>query len=534
MSGQEQLYYGGEIYTVDENLPRAEALAIINGRIAAVGSLAHCREALGAGCETFDLGGSALLPGFIDTHLHPTLMVYYDLNLNLSGVRSISELQAAVRGEAAKEQAAPWVLGLQLDDQALADGEMPSRRHLDAACAAKPVVVVTYDGHRVLANTRAMEAAGITGETPDPAGGKIEREPDGSPAGILHETAAQLLLSQVPLPDLDYLLEGAGRTYHGLAARGITSAGVILQTGKEGPAGANGAFDVPFLQMTLDRLPVNLYGMLIAADMDAVTAARQSGLHQEETRIGRRVGAVKLFCDGTLQAGTAFMFRPYADQPGNRGFMVLGEEELYHRMEAAHTAGLQIAVHAIGDAANRICVGLYERLLAEHPREDHRHRLEHASVLDPRLIRDIARLGLVVSSQPIFIHTEKHWLHRRLGPERAGWTYPYKSLVEAGVRVAGASDAPICPPDVLHALQCCVTREGFETRQSLTAAEAVRIYTLDAAYAQFEEQVKGSLSVGKRADMVVLSANPVSVPPDQIGAIRVLRTICGGRTIFQA
>jgi len=423
---------------------------------------------------------------------------------------------------------------LQLDDQALSGSAPPTRRDLDAACSERPVVLITYDGHRVLANTRAIEAAGLTASTPDPAGGRIQREPDGYPAGVFHETAASLILNQVPLPGMEELLAGAAATFTKIAARGIVSVGAVLQAGEEGPAGINGAFDLPFLQMVLDRVPISLYSMVITGDMEIMAAARQSALHQPDSAAGHRVGAVKLFCDGTLQAGTAFMSRSYEDQPGNKGFLVSDKEALYERMVAAHMAGLQLAVHAIGDAANRTCVELYARLLREHPQENHRHRLEHASVLEPGLIRDIARLGLVISSQPLFIHYEKSWLARRLGPDRAGWTYPYRSLAEAGVKIAGASDAPICPPDVLHALQCCVTREGFETQQSLTTARAVRLFTLDAAYAQFEEQVRGSLSPGKRADMVVLSENPLSVPPDRIGSIRVLRTIHGGRVIFQA
>jgi predicted amidohydrolase YtcJ len=201
-------------------------------------------------------------------------------------------------------------------------------------------------------------------------------------------------------------------------------------------------------------------------------------------------------------------------------------------MAEAHQAGLQIAIHAIGDAANRTCIDLYKRLLEKYPRQNHRHRLEHASVLNADLIADLARLGLVVSSQPSFLYTENYWLQRQIGLDRCRWAYPYRSLVEAGVKLAGASDAPICSPAVLQGLQCFITREGFVPEQSLSAAQAVRAFTIDAAYAQFEEQIKGSLSVGKRADLVVLSANPVRLEPEQITEIRVRRTICGGITIF--
>jgi hypothetical protein len=202
-------------------------------------------------------------------------------------------------------------------------------------------------------------------------------------------------------------------------------------------------------------------------------------------------------------------------------------------MVFAHQAGLQVCIHAIGDIGNRKVIDLYDRLLKEYPRDDHRHRIEHASLLDASMLADMVRLGLVVSTQPLFIHSEKHWLHKRLGPDRTAWTYPYRSLLKAGVTVAGASDCPVESTDVIHAIACCVTREGFEPAQAIAPEQALRMFTIAAAYAQFEESVKGSLSVGKRADMVILSANPASVLPDEIMSIRVERTICGGKVIHQ-
>ena len=200
-------------------------------------------------------------------------------------------------------------------------------------------------------------------------------------------------------------------------------------------------------------------------------------------------------------------------------------------MRAAHAAGLQICVHAIGDAAIERCVALFEKLLSEAPRADHRHRIEHASLVSPALAARIAKLGLCISTQPLFIHSEKAWLGRRLGPERARDVYPLRSLLDAGIVVGGASDAPVESLDVLHAIQCCVTREGFETQQSISPLEALRLFTRDAAYLQFEEHEKGTLAAGKRADLVVLSASPLAVLPDRIAGIRVLRTVAAGRVV---
>ncbi len=532
MPDKGQLYFGGEIYTVDETNPTADAVAVADGKIIAVGSEAECRSALGDAYESFDLRGGALLPGFIDTHMHPVVLTFFDMNIDLRSATSIEEIQGMIRAAAEADSTENWIVGLQFDEQNLTDPRLLNRRDLDEACPDRPAIVIKHDGHMVIGNTKALEVAEVSAKTPDPEGGVIDREQDAYPAGPFRENATQILLSAMPMPEIDSMLEGAKAAFAKLPAQGITSIGAVMQTGDEGPSGSSGAFDIMAMNMFLEHVPVNLYGLIITNDMEKVEEARQTPLHTGEPG-GHNIGAVKIFSDGTYGSCTAYMNEPFTDQPDKRGFLVRSEDSIYSCMESAHTAGLQIAIHAIGDLANATCVKLYERLLAEHPREDHRHRIEHASSLTADIIADIARLGIVVSTQPLFIHSEKHWLHKRLGPERAKWAYPYQALLDAGVKVAGASDAPVESTDALHAIQCCVTREGFETQEALTAAEAVRMYTLDAAYAQFEDAVKGSIEVGKRADLVILSANPISVPPEDIRDIRVEQTIVGGKVVYR-
>ena len=529
MSEAWQVYFGGDICTVDDARPSAEAVAVRGGTIAAAGSRAECESAPGGPFEAFDLRGRALLPGFIDTHIHPLVMVYYDMNMDLRGTASLGELKERISAEAALTGAGGWVVGLQFEEQELAEARLPTRLELDEACADLPVVIIKHDGHMAIGNTRAIGAAGVDASTPDPENGTIDREPDGYPAGPFREEASSRLKSLIPIPDPGSFVDGARSSFGKLTARGITSIGAVMQTDEEGPAGADGAFEVPLIQMLLEHIPQGMYCILQVKDIDKLNAALGTGLN--DAAAGRRVGGVKMFSDGTFGSCTAFMEKPYSDRPETRGYMTLAVEELYRRMLMAHTAGLQIAVHAIGDAANRVCVELYARLLAEHPHPDHRHRLEHASQLSEELVAQIARLGLVVSTQPMYIHSEREWLIKRLGPQRTRWTYPFRSLIEAGVRVAGASDAPIESTDVMHAIDCCVNREGFEPEQSITAEQAVRMFTIDAAYAQFEESVKGSITPGKRADLVVLSENPARAA-GRIRDITVERTVIAGRTVY--
>ncbi len=528
-----QLYFGGDVYTVDVGRPGANAVAVKDGRIVAVGSDNECRAALGKECEPIDLRGRALLPGFIDTHLHPVLLAYFDMNVDLRGTSSIEEALDKMCDADRITAPEAWVVGLQYDEQSMREPRLPTRHDLDAACPAHAAIVIKHDGHMVIANTKAIQISGVSAETGDPDGGVIDREPSGYPAGPFRENAVPLILNAMPMPELQALIDGAKLSFRKLNSKGITSIGAVMQTGEEGPAGTSGAFDVLAMEMFLEHVTVNLYGIIIASDIEKVHAARQSGLHQQEPG-GHRIGAVKIFSDGTFGSCTAYMSEPFTDQPAKRGFLVASPEEIYRRMVAAHKEGLQIAIHAIGDLGNQTCIDLYKRLLGEYPRADHRHRIEHASVLSASMIAEMARLGLVVSTQPLFIDSEKHWLHKRLGRDRAKWTYPFRSLLDAGVKVAGASDGPVESLDVLHAIQCCVTREGFEPQQCITAAEAIRMFTLDAAYAQFEETVKGSITIGKRADMVILNENPARVPPDRIRDIRVERTIWGGKTVYEA
>ena len=528
----EQLYFNGDIYTADDSRPRAESVAVRDERIIAAGSFDECETALGRDFEPVDLNGRALLPGFIDTHLHPLMLAYFATNVDLRDAATIEELQAMIGAAARKVSGDAWVVGLQFDEQNLDSPRFPTRHELDSACEDRPVMIVKHDGHSVFANTAAIESAGVTASTADPEGGIIEREPGGYPSGAFLEEASLLIKDKVPLPDMQLFIEGARSSFKRLASHGITSVGAVMQAGEEGPAGADGAFEIAIMQMLLEHIPINLYGLLIASDLEQLTSARGTGLHQAEVGSGHRIGGIKIFADGTFGSCTAFMDEPFTDRPDMRGFLTHDLDEIYRRMVLAHTAGFQVAIHAIGDAGNRACVELYNRLLREYPVSEHRHRLEHASQLNADMIEDIARIGLVVSSQPQFIQSEKGWLPRRLGPERLKWTYPYRSLLEAGVRVAGASDGPIESTDVLHSIECCVTREGFVPEQCVTSEQAVRMFTLDAAYAQFEDSVKGSITPGKRADLVVLSRNPVSVPPSEIRNIQVEKTVCGGELIY--
>ena len=528
MKDRGQLYFNSTVRTMDAARPLAEAIAVRDGKIVSVGNKNTCAGALGKGYEPVDLQGCTLLPGFIDTHLHPVLLIFFALNCDLGGAKSIGDLQHGLREALSNKSGDSWLVGLNFDEQNMREKRVPDRHDLDKISPDRPVVVIKHDGHSVFANTRAIEAACITASTQAPEAGIIEREADGYPSGAFREMAAQLILNAMPMPELEVLVDGARQTFNRLASLGLTSLGVVLQTGDEGTAGSAGAFDVPAMQLFLERCPQCLYSLLITSDINGLQGLKDGSLNSGANRLG----GVKLFADGTFGSGTAYMLSPFSDNPDKQGMLMHPPEELYRRMAAAHNGGWQVCIHAIGDAANDLCAELYARLFKEHPRKGCRHRIEHASIMGEKTMLELSRLGIVVSSQPMFIHSEKDWLRRRLGAERCKFVYPFRSFLDAGIKLAGASDAPIESQDVIQAINCCVTREGFEPHQRISVGEAVRMYTLDAAYAQFEDGIKGSISPGKRADLVVLSKDPFKVKTDKIKDIKVIRTVVGGKVVY--
>jgi hypothetical protein len=521
------LYTGGTILTLDASRPVAEAVATAEGRVLAVGSTEESLRALGdRPHEVVDLGPGALLPGFVDAHLHPMAMCFFALHLDLGAATTVADVLDAV-ADRARDSA--FVLGLQVDEERLAERRLPTRDELDAAARGGPVVLLRRDGHTALGNTAALAAAGIAPDAADPARGAFDRGPDGRLTGLCREAAAQRLMGAVPGPDLERLRPAARQAFGRLAAAGITSVGAILQTDAEGPGGEAGALEWVGLQLLLDELPQATHAILCGRDVDTVLSARATPLH--DPAAGRRVGGLKLFLDGTLGARTACLHHPYSDDHRGRGLLTLDLAEAARRAEAAHVAGLQVCVHAIGDAAVSRALDLFADLLARHPAAGHGHRVEHASVIAGRDVDRFAELEVAAVVQPLFLRSEQGWLGDRVGPERLRRTYPFRSLLDAGALVAGSSDAPIEDPDVLAGIAAAVTRHGIVPAEAITVEEGLDLYTRAGAAAQHRLDEAGTITPGKRADLVVLAADPRAVPVDRLAALGVERTVVAGRVV---
>ncbi len=519
------------VLTLNPRQPGAEAVLIDGTRIKAVGSSSEVSGLAGKGCEAIDLGGKTLLPGFTDCHMHPILYSYFLLNLDLNRIGSVWELDENIRARTAECPPEQWLLGLRFNEEGLKEERLPTLAELDKAAPAHPVLVLRYCGHLAIANSKALALAGISKESANPHGGEIERDSNGNVTGVLRETAISLVTDQIPPPDFADFAAATEKACEQMAANGLTTLHGILQTSDKGPSGKLGYLEVAALKAFREKIPQRLYLMIMTTEASEIEDLRVSELHDTGPDSKCKVGPWKIICDGSLGGHSAVMFEPYSDAPTLSGILLWTEEELEHMVFAAHSRGMQLAIHCIGDRMAHIVLETLARAIADHPQRDHRHRLEHASVMQPELVRRAKELGVIMSVQPPFIYSEKGWVHKRVGG-RAKYLYPFRSFIDSGLLVCGGSDAPVEQADPLLGIYSAVNRLGVAPDEAVSVDEAIRMYTSNAAYAAFEEHLKGTIEPGKLADLVALSENPYTIAPSDLRDISVEMTLVGGQVIF--
>jgi len=523
------ILHNGHVVTVNPAEPTAEAVAIARGRFFAVGKSADVLNLAAPGIRKIDLGGKTVLPGFIDAHSHPAQAGLMHLRMVDCDLRSISAIQVALRERAAKTPPGDWVLGFKYDDTKTEDGRPLSVADLDAAVPDHPVHIQHRGGHTTYSNSLAFRKAGINEKTPDPPGGKIDRDPaTGKPSGRVAEAANVLFENAIPSHfTRDDYRNGVKLISKMLAKTGITSA-----TEAQG-----NPTDLRAYQDARDsgELLYRAYCFINYHFIDAMIAAGvRTGLGDEWVR----VGAMKLVCDGSISERTARLSTPYEGRPTDFGILVMTEEELYTYGRKAHLAGWQIGTHANGDVGIDTTLRVYERLQRESPRPDPRFRLEHCTVVNDSLIARIKTLGAIPTpfSTYVYYHGEKM---RYYGTERLNQMFALRSFLDAGIRATQASDYPPGEFIPMMALQSEVTRTDTKgnvwgPKQKITVEEAIRVGTLNGAYASYEENLKGSIEAGKLADLVVLGRDPFKENPSTLVTIPVERTMAGGRWTFES
>ncbi|MFW9818066.1 MAG: amidohydrolase, partial [Candidatus Thorarchaeota archaeon] len=419
------------------------------------------------------------------------------------------------------------IFGLRLKEEEFDIPRLPTRWDLDLVCPDHPVFIIRYDGHIGIANTKTLELIKVNSNTIAPEGGEIRKNEEGELTGIISENALDMFISKLLkylLPNLSILQESSEEAFKDFASNGITSIQGVLE--EEGGR-------IEICKSIQDKIYQNLYALISTDKPKKMSKFKKPPLDGGKKYSKFKVGALKLFLDGTFGAKTACMWEPFSDELDSCGFCVVDKEDIYEKMKVAHINGFQIAIHAIGDKGNRICMDLYKRLLTEFPRENHRHRIEHASMLTEDVLKDMKDFGIIASCQPPFINSEYNWLEKRIGKRRCKYTYPMKSIIDVGIKLISGSDCPVEEPDVILGLHALVNRNEFIPEQCISMKEALKTYTINAAYAAFEENVKGSIEVGKLADFVILNKNPLEIPNDKIRDIKIVETIIRGKSIYK-
>lgn len=547
------LYVHGHVLTMDEAFSTAEALAVRGDRIVGVGSTAEMRRKFSSP-EEVDLGGKTVLPGLIDAHAHFVSLGIARMTVDLLGAPTPDQAAARVQERVRRSEPGQWVRGRGWNQNLWPSKQFPLHRTLDRVAPDNPVVLGRVDGHALWVNKRALEIAGITRTTPDPPGGRIVRDAAGDPTGVLVDNAEQLIAIHIPPPTQKEVEESMLLAQQECLSLGLT-----------------GVHD-----MGVDTLDLAAYKSLIDSDqlrMRIYAAVGGPGATWEQfKKSGPLLGygnhrltvrAIKLYADGALGSRGAALIDPYADDPANRGLTVTGENQLEASVAEAMTHGFQVCTHAIGDRANNIVLNVYERALQGAPKSDRRLRVEHAQVLHRDDIGRFAPLGIIPSMQPTHCTSDMYWAEARLGPDRIRGAYAWRSLLATGVILPCGSDFPVEQPNPLLGIYAAVTRRDVDGRprsaadlasafelsaggivdpeafehgwyagERMTLREVLRGYTTWAANAAFEEDLKGSLEVGKLADFIVLSHTPDEDAPEGILTTVVESTFIGGRKVF--
>ncbi|UCG53742.1 MAG: amidohydrolase [Candidatus Latescibacterota bacterium] len=523
---------GGTIYTLTPDRPEVEAIAIAGDRVVFVGSREDVASHKGEKTTTIDLEGKTAFPGFVDAHAHLDGLGKLLVQVNLHGTTSREDVRKRVREWQAKTPPGTWIEGRGWDQNDWEIKEFPTWKDLNGT-EANPVYLRRVDGHAAWVNAEALRLCNITAETPDPFGGRIIRDADGEPTGVLIDEAVDLVFEKIPEPcfeDRVRRVRLAVRECHRNGLTGVHDAGVEKVD-----------FEVLRYLAVREELDFRVYAMLDSDDTTfTVERIRQGPIVDDGGYL--TVRALKLYADGALGSRGAALLEPYADERSNKGLFQHTREELLEWTTLALEHGFQVCTHAIGDAGNRLMLDVYEEALAKVSVSDPRLRIEHAQVLAPDDIGRFKRLGVIPSMQPTHATSDMYWAGDRLGPERVKGAYAWRTLIESGCAIVCGSDFPVEGVSPLWGIYAAITRQdhdgwpegGWQPEQRMTAEEAVRGFTVHTAHAAFSENLKGTLEVGKLADVTVLDRDVMNVAPKEILSTNVVYTIVGGAVVYSA
>jgi len=501
-----------------------------------VGTTNEIKELAGNDTKVIDLHGKTVTPGFVESHCHPSMAGPRLLfEVNAGGTTTILEIIDRIRQKARQLPQEKWLRAWGYNDRRLKEKRHPTRSDLDKATTEYPVFLARLDGHMGVVNSKALKLAQITKDTPDPEGGKIDRDPEtGEPTGLLRETAQALAKNIIPPYTIEEMKEGLVTACNQLASWGITSFGdaAVVRDSM-----------VAYQELLAEnRLPLRVAMMIVGLPMlefpPYLNELKVLGIKAGFGNDRLRILGTKFMIDGSMSGYTAALYEPYSNEPTEYGIIVQSPEELTRGIVEAHKAGLRPLTHAIGDRAIDIVLDAIEKALTETPAADHRMRIEHCTLPTDEAIDRMKRLGVIPSSSVGFIYelAPAHLLC--IGPERAKQYFPHKTYLEKGILSVGNSDWFVTSANIAQQLYGVVTRKGYSgevigPEQAISVMDALRLYTINGAYASFEEKIKGSIERGKLADMVVLDRDILTIPEEEIKDIKVEMTIVGGEIVYQ-
>lgn len=529
---------GGTVYTADDANPTAEAVAVAGGRVMYVGSAGGVARFIGPETRVVELEGATVVPGLTDAHVHLARIGEREVTLNLEGLTSLEAFLAAVKARVDQTPAGEWVTGRGWIETFWTPPTFPTRRDLDRIAPDHPVFLTRADGHASVANSMALRLAGVTRATRAPAGGAINTDAAGEPDGMLIDAAQGLVRRFIPpVSDADrdrHLVLGAARE---------------VELGWVGVHDAHGTLEEAERMRRLYRdgaIKLRIFKAISGPSADADSLIRLGPSSGEfDGRFALR--SIKVVMDGALGSRGAALLEPYSDDPTTRGLITTDTVRLAGMLEAALRAGVQVQTHAIGDRGNRILLDMYERAFAavpaaERPAADPRWRNEHAQIVDPADLPRFKALGIIASMQPSHAIGDLHFVPARIGLDRTAGAYAWQTLLQMGVPVAGGSDAPVERGEPMIEFYAAVARkdlrgfqgEGWHPEEAVTREQALKMFTWWPAYAAFEEGERGSITVGKWADLTVLSADIMQIPVEEILTTRTRMTIINGEVAYQA
>jgi len=516
----------GKVWTGNDKQPWAEGFAVVGDSIVAVGSRSAIEKWVGEKTIKIEADSNLIVPGFIDCHSHFIEGGFALASVQLRDAKTKEDFIQRIADFAKTQPAGTWITSGDWDHENWG-GELPTRDWIDSVTKNNPVWINRLDGHMCLANTATLTAAGITYKIKDVPGGTIVRDKKGKLTGIFKDNAMDMIYAKVPDPtpeQEDSALETAMKY---VAERGVTSAHNM-----------SGFMDVFERAHDKGNLKTRIYaGMSLKNWRELDTKIKEKGRGDKWLRIG----TLKEFVDGSLGSHTAAFFKPFTDTPSDSGFFVIEEAELSKRIKSADSAGLQIMTHAIGDKAIHTLLNIYERVEKENGVRDRRFRIEHAQHIDPKDVKRFTILQVIPSMQPYHAIDDGRWAEKVIGHERGKTSYAFRSLLDANAKLVFGSDWFVAPPTPLEGIYAAVTRrtlddknpEGWIPEQKISVEEALKAYTIDAAYASFEEKIKGSIEVGKLADFVILDQDIITLAPEKIRDVKVIKTVVGGNVVFE-